>query len=407
VIGYVFDAGLQQRLNADRRNYWDVYLQEIFNQLGVAAQPLTAAQLDEPAFLSKLRVLVVGAQSSALLTAATGRALDDWVRAGGLLIGFGAQGLETTFGFTREAPLQQPGDDYTIAAYFQFWPHPLTREIHPFLYIDQKLFVLSDVVQVLNGAAIELARLYDTAGRDLRRPAIIWRAHGRGFAAYFAFDVAKTIWLLHQGKPLPPVPEGEFARRTPDLQVLGSNSNRIAYADELVHLLQNMIAETGQPFIYPIPPDGSAVPDALLYYSGDEYTGPAELSLQASDFMAQQGLPYHINIATEYHPLTVEQLRRIQANGHEVSCYMWIHTADRQGSILNQERIQAQSDLLLKRFGFRPGAVLIGSTQWCGWAEPARWLAAAGVAADNTFFCGKPTPEKMNPDLAVDLLLKR
>ena len=65
------------------------------------------------------------------------------------------------------------------------------------------------------------------------------------------------------------------------------------------------LAHAGVPFIYQIPPaeDGS-IPDALFYWGGDEYRGPVEDSLFASDWMKAQGLPYHINIESDQHPMT-------------------------------------------------------------------------------------------------------
>jgi hypothetical protein len=348
---------------------------------------VTVAQLDDPTSLKPFRILMLGCQSAAGLSAGARENVAAWVRGGGLLIGFGVEGLDQVFGVERWSRLRQPTDDYTIAAHLEFRLHELTREVHPFLLVEQRLLILSDVELVRPAGAVELARLYGTGGSDLGHPAITWNRCGKGMAGYFAFDVAKTIWVLHQGRPLPPVPEGEYALRTPDLQVIGPNSTKVAYADELVHVIQNMMAQAGQPFIYSIPPDDGDIPDALLYYSGDEYTGPVDLSLKASDFMAGQGLPYHINISAEHHPMTVEQLRHIQDNGHEVSCYMWLRTP--KGCVLNQDRIQVQSDRLYERFGFRPGSVLIGSTQWSGGVEPARWLARAGATADNTFVGSK------------------
>lgn len=389
MIAYVYDEALQHEINAQRQNYWDIYLQEICNQLGVTAQRLSLTSIEQAENLHGLRTLIIGTQSGEKLSTLALANLRRWVDAGGLLIGFNLQGLEDVFGIETESTLEQPVDDYTIAAHFEFWPHLLTREIHPFLLIEQRLFMLSDVSLIRHTAADELAHLYDTAGNDLGCPAITYHSYGQGCAAYFAFDVPKTIWLLHQGRPLPDIPEGQWAMRTPQIQVLGPNSHKVAYADEIIHLLQNIIAPTRQPFLYSIPPDNGKVPDALFYYSGDEYTGPTELSLKASDFMASRDLPYHINIAAHLHPMTSEDFEHIRNNGHEVSCYMWIWTDDRQGSVINRDRFQMQADALMKRFGVLPGSVLVGSCQWRGWAETARWLAEVGATADNTFIGSK------------------
>ena len=118
--------------------------------------------------------------------------------------------------------------------------------------------------------AIALAGLYDSSGRDLKSSAIHWNGYGRGAAAYFAFDPAKTIWILHEGRPLDP-PDKEIPYpRAADKCVIGNNSRKVPYADELCFLLQNMMARSSQPFIHQVPPEGDTIPDALFYWGGDE-----------------------------------------------------------------------------------------------------------------------------------------
>jgi hypothetical protein len=399
MLAYVLDDALRRQINAQGRNHWDVYLQEICNQLGVTASALSLEDVQRPDALRSLRTLILGSQSAAALSQHATAALRAWVHQGGLLIGFAPPAaLDDLFGVRTEATMPQPQDDYTIAAHLQFMPHSLVREVHPYMHIEQMLLAISPVRLADRMDGHELARLHDTLGNDLERPAIVWRRCGAGTAGWFAFDVAQTIWLLHQGRPLPSLPPGAFAQRTPQMSVIGPNSCKIAYADELVHVLQNMIATTGQPFIYPIPPfepqsdKGDVIPDALLYYTGDEYTGPVEWSLGASDFMKSRGLPYHINITAHQHPMTPAQCEHLRRNGHEVSNYICVRTADRNGSQLNLEHFQMQTRALRERFNLQTGAVLVGSCQWQGWTEPARWLAQAGAKADNTFVGWKVAP---------------
>jgi hypothetical protein len=395
-VACLIDEQTRDHLNHQGRNCWDIYLREICSQMGATADAVTCHDLEQAEQLDDRQVLLAGAQAGARLSEAARDSLRQWVRAGGLLIGFGLEGLDDLFGVTPTGRLHQPEPDWTISAYFQFWPHELTRDIHPFLHIEQKLFAMSDVRLLQLDGSEELGRLFDLAGNDLGRPAITWRRVDLGAAAYFAFDLPKSVWQLHQGRPLPSLPPGAFALRTPQMQVLGSNSTKIAYADEMVELLQNMLAARGTPLIYPIPPDGRRVPEALLYYSGDEYTGPAEWSITASDFMAQQGLPYHINIAAHLHPMSPDQLKHIQGNGHEISCYLWIKTPDKKGSDLSREQFALQTDSLRERYGVEPGSVLVGSCQWSGWTDSARWLAEVGATADNTFIGQKgPTGDAL------------
>lgn len=381
MLAIVLDHESHKAANQRGENYWETYLHEISIQLGV--QPVVLSPADLLAIPPHVTAILLSRQSASLLTSQSKIALTAWVHGGGVLIGFAAQGLDELFGIRSEGILPQPVDEYTLAGYFELRVHPLTREVHPFLFIEQQLLIFSDIVLFQPQDCQEIAHLYSSEHEDLERPLITWRTHGAGAAGYFGFDVPKTIWLLHQGKPLPSVPEGETLLRTQGLQVLGRNSAKVAYADEIVLLVQNMVAFRPLPFIYQIPPKEGTIPDALFYYSGDEYTGPVVQSIEASNWMASKGLPYHINIAAELHPMTQEEWEHIRGNGHEVSCYIWVKYDGKQ--LLNAQTIQAQSDSLFQRFGTRPGSVLIGSTQWKGGVEPARWLAAAGATADNTF----------------------
>jgi hypothetical protein len=314
--------------------------------------------------------------------------LDVWVKAGGTLIGFALEGLDHVFGLEPVGTIRQEPDDYTISAYFELRPHRITHEVHPALSLEQRLFTLSDVRLTKPEGSVELARLYDTSNRDLGCPAITWNRYGKGAAGYFAFDAAKTVWLLHQGRPVRAVYDGKGYPKTSQLQVIGKNSRKVLYADEIVFVLQNMIAQNPQPFIYQIPPMGKKIPDALLYWGGDEYHGPVERSLTASDWMKEKGLPYHINMCDD-HPITEEQLRHIQQNGHEVSLYYQLHEEDHFA--MKKEHYIELNDLFYRKFGYRPVCTVNKWLGWTGWAKPAKWMLKAGGKADNSFY-GNPVP---------------
>ena len=171
---------------------------------------------------------------------------------GGTLIGFGIEGLDHGFGIQTHSVLAQT-DDYAIAGSMALQAHPLTEQIHSRLHPEQPLLILSDIQSIDLQGAEEVARLHNTAGDNTAQPAITWHRYGSGSAAYFAFDVAKTIWLLHQGRPvLQPRPDDRY-RRTNQLQLIAEHSNQVGYADELLLLIQNMLAPTHQPFVHQIP----------------------------------------------------------------------------------------------------------------------------------------------------------
>jgi len=386
MLAYICDEKLKQELNKNKQNYWDVYIREINDLLGIRARVLSIRELEDIDRLEGIGTLIIGHDSATQLTDRMREVLAEWVSAGGMLIGFAVDGLDHVFGMQPVGAIKQQPDDYAISAYFELWPHQITHEVHPALSFEQRLFALSDIRLVKPEGSIELARLYDSAGRDLGCPAITWNRYGEGYAGYFAFDVAKTIWLLHQGRPVPASDDTKKYPKTSQLQVLGDNSRKIPYADEITLILQNMISHNPQPFIYQIPPLGEEIPDALLYWGGDEYHGPVERSLKASDWMKQKGLPYHINMC-DNHPITPEQLHHIKQNGHEVSLYYQLHEED--NFAMKEEYYIELNDLFHEKIGFRPLCTVNKWLGWSGWAEPAKWMLKAGGRADNSFY-GNP-----------------
>ena len=388
-LAYVYDRELHESINRSGENFWEIYIREMNELLGVCAVSLPLAALEDMSKLKEIKTLLIGSQSGSRLTAKARQNLAAWVQEGGNLIGFAVSGLDEVFGIESRGTIKQEPDDYSISGYFNLLRHSITTEVHPFLFLEQHLLILSDIQTVLRKDSEELGNLYDTAGNDMNQSVITWRRFGKGYAGYFAFDVPKTVWLLHQGRPLYGINDGRN-RRTYCLQVIGNNSRKVPYADVLVFLLQNMIAQNPQPFIYQIPPAGDRIPDALFYWSGDEYFGPTKLSLDASDFMKEKGLPYHINIGVEQHkgqkdghPMTQNDFRHIRNNGHEIS--LWYKLFDEDNRDITEDLIKYQTDLFYERYGIRPVCTLMHSCNWQGWVEPARHMAKAGVKADNSF----------------------
>ena len=384
MLAFVLDETLRDELNASGQNYWDVYLEEIADLLGVRADVLSPHDLANGKSLTEVRALIVGWHTGRRLDAPVLDAIRNWVRDGGILIGFGTHGLDDVFGVRRGQPVAQTPDDYAISGYFDYRNHPLTRELHWTIFLEQKLIILSDLDAIEPTSAEELARLFDPEARDLNRPAVTWNRFGRGAAACFAFDAAKTVWLLHQGRPVQNdrVTDGVWPRAC-DLQLLGDHSRKVRYADQIVFLIQNLIARAGVPFIHQIPPKDGRVADAMLSYGGDEYQGPTELSLDASDWMREKGLGYHINMLP-VHPITAEQMRHIREdNRHEVSIYYGL--CEHDGYRMFPQRYLEQSEQFQQRFGFGPITTVNKWLGWTGWTEPAKWMLAAGGKSDNSF----------------------
>ena len=385
MIAYVKDEDLKKKENSRGENYWDVYIEEILDLTGSQGLALSLNDLNNINKLSSFYALIIGSVSGKYLSKDMIKTIEIWVKNGGLLIGFMPDGLDDIFGIVKNKENLKQKDDYTVNGKFELIPSWLSRELHPVLMMQQKLLIISDISRIAaKDGTIELAHLYDNDEEYMDCPAITWHKYGQGFAAYFGFDVAKTVWLLHQGKPVPESKSEERYPKTRNLCILENNSRQVCYADEIVFLVQNMLSQTNQPFIYQIPPDvDGKIPDALFYWSGDEYRGPTEHSLFASDFMYKLGLPMHINIEVERHPMTREEYDHIvKRNGHEISAYWQLYPKDNYD--VKREHILKQADEFRQRFGKSPGSTLLWSTKWKGWTEPARWMAEAGATADNS-----------------------
>jgi hypothetical protein len=402
MLAYVCDDALRQSLNRRRMNYWDAYIAEICDKLGLQPEPRSLAALESEAGLAGVETLILGACSGAALTQSARQVVARWVEAGGTLIGFGVEEMDAVFGlepavkrvvysgsYVSVTRIEQGADDWAINGWFNFRSHALTREVHPMLFLEQKLPIVSDICMARLAGAEELAAVFDTNGKLLCLPAITWNTFGKGHAGWFAFDLAKTVWLIQQGRPAPDHPEDGKYPRAHDMSILGGASRLVPYTDEMCWLLQNMIAVKPQPFIHPVPPKDGRPADALLYYGGDEYVGPVEHSIQAAEFMHGLGLPYQTNIESDNHPMTKEEHARIRSLGTEVSAYYHLYARD--GYTMTAEHFKFQSDRFFERFGYRPVAIVTHCIRWKGWTEPAKWMLAAGTRADNGF-SGKCVP---------------
>jgi len=383
MIAYVHDEDLRQQQNDKGWDYWDIYVAEICSQLGASATRLSLSEIT-PEGLNGVRAMIVGALAGKELSDAARAAIDDWVGRGGLLIGFGTVGLDHVFGIETFLTRRQPADDYTISGYFNLLKHRITHQVHPHVFAEQKLVILSDVQLVRANGADTLAWLFDRNHDYLEgHPALAWNRYGQGFAGYFAFDVAKTMWVLHQGRPL------RRAGRSVDMAVLGKNLNKVAYADELAMVLQNMLAFRPEPLIHQIPPSRDGIPDALLFWGGDCCAGDSADFVYVSNWMKEHGLPYHLNICYKEDGslnLDAKDAKTVRANGHELSLH---YKYAKVGYPLSAEGVAAQVELFEKTYGATPVCTVPHGCAWYGGLETAKWMAGAGVQADN---CFAPTP---------------
>lgn len=383
---YVFEPALQRQANDAGANYWYCYIRELCDRLGLSARQITPAQLDARA-LADLGTLFLGDFPAGTLDVAARAALEQWVHDGGTLIGLGTQGLDSLFGIRQRSVMPQPGDEFTISGTFALAAdHPVTAGIHSPLHPEQRLLIISPIraVEPQDGAET-LGHLFNVYGGDLGCAAVSLRPIGAGSAFYVAFNLPQTMWAIQQGRPITGDFDGDGYYRVSDARVIGANEPEVAYTDELLFLVQNMVGRQPVPLIHQLPPREGAVPDALFYWGGDDEAEPGA-SLFSSNWMREQGLPYHTNIMPRDGAFAVspEEFAAIKANGHECSLHYNFIDGFTHPNAFTEADLHAQADLYVATYGERPICTVNHWVCWTGWAEPARWMAAAGGKADNS-----------------------
>jgi len=398
-IAYVYDSQRHAEAGRAGQNHWDVYLREILDELGLRAEEVPPGAIQDAGRLARYATLLVGDLAADDVSRTSLHNLDRWIRDGGTLIAFSTSGIDDVCGNRRTGHLRQPDDAFTCAGSFPLTPHPLTRDIHSPLQPDQRLLIFSDVQQVRPAGSSELARLYDVRGDDTGCAAVTGRRLGKGHVFYFAFSLPQTMWVLHQGRPVDRDYDGDNRLRRSDAIVIRPHSIEVAYADELLFLLQNMIAVQPHPFLHqlpPFPPSGARegeqppgrVPDAVFHWGGDDEASTKGIQRFSSDWMKQHGLPYHINAMPRKDGtfgLSVEDAQKIRANGHELAPHFNFVQGFALGAGFTREDVMAQAAAFRRHFGTGWTCSVNHSCRWSGWAEPARWLQDAGGKADNSF----------------------
>lgn len=426
-VACVFDEQARIQSNSRGLNFWFAYIEEIFSHLGIQAQYLKPEALEDESILARFSAIIMG---EGMVSEHSARNLQIWAEQGGTLIGFRCEALKDLFGFKPVSIIEQPKNDFTITAYLSLTDSALAEGIHSPWHPEQNLVIFSDVILIEPKGSEQIARLYNTLGEDMSKPAITKRQVGEGWAFYFTFDLPKTVWVLQQGRPIDADYDGDGYLRTGDAIIIGKNDPELLYSYELVLLLQNMLAIQPHPFIYSLPPTKGKVTDALFFYGGDDECSSG-IQLPASRFMRSRNLPYHINIMPvpekdiegewkyamsqgEYGEITAheqghppdQQLRvhkkditgkwkfavsrdefgEIVANGHECSLHYNFLYSDQHPHFISREEVLRQMDAYTQAFGQKPVCTVNHWCLWSGWYELAEWMLEAGGQADNCRF---------------------
>jgi len=387
VSGFVVSSAAHQAENRAGRNHWSAYIPEVCDQLGLKAVALEAESIT-PSRLSALSTLMLPMPAGQWLDAAAKDTLRRWVSEGGLLVGLGVTGLDDLFGIGDTGTFFDQPDEYPPSASLSLTSHPLTRGAVWPLHPDAPSPVLSPARLCDLVDAEVLAQLHRLGGHSTVYPAITYRRVGQGARLYFAFDLAQHMWVAHQGRPVDADYDGDGYFRLSDAIPARDCEPELPYADQLLFLLRDAIAETGQPLIAPVPPmlESGQPADVLLFWGGDDEAA-AGTQVIASDFMREMGLPYHLNLMPDKQgafSVSKAEFDAIKANGHENSMHYDFQTGFPHPYAFTEAEVLQQAEWYEQAFGERAACSVFHWCHWTGWSEPAEWMLKAGGCADNS-----------------------
>ncbi len=378
---FVLDGQLKYQTNEASRNYWWTYIAEILDRLGLTAEQVQPADL--PARIDEFSVLFIGPNEGEELASYAGFAtnLRAWVSSGGAVIACGVEQLDSIFGNEFASYAAPAADDFTVSGEFSLREGRFTQGIHSALHPEAPLVTVGPVRKVKAMTSQIVAEMDGDA-------VITARQIGAGWAFYFGFDLGQTFWAIQQGRPVDADYDGDGYLRTGDAMVLGDREYEVAYTDELLFLLQNMVSVQPVPLVHQLPPKGNEVPDALLFYGGDDEAGSG-IQLAATQFMYSRGLPYHINCmpSNGTFPFSAQEIAQIESYGGELSLHYDFVTGFPYGAGFSRLDVDMQTILFRNYFGRPPVSTVNHWTRWVDWEDPARWMMLAGVKGDNSHFC--------------------
>ena len=397
-VRYLSDDALQQGANARCENYWCAYLPDIADQMGLTADPVSRDDLVSS--LPDTRVLILPDLPPGYLTVLEADGLKHWVERGGILIGIATEGLDDLFGIQTLAGIGQPEDPWSYSAMLRLTDPEMARNLYSPDTLDAPLLVVSPA-RVIAAQGRELARLLSIEGDDLAAPAVALRDVQEGKACYFAFNLCQTLWCLHHGRPISTDRDGDGWLRMSDAIIIRPHRIDVPYADLLLFLLRNVVALADVWFKHPLPatPAGT-VADAVFHWGGDDEGDATGIQQEASDFMRSRNLPYHVNIMP--HPggefgLSPEGFAHLKANGHETSLHVNMIEGFEHPNYFTEEDVRSQVRRYREVFGETPICTVFHCCTWHGSTEPAEWLAAEGIAADNCrIHAGSPPANPVN-----------
>ena len=374
-IYYLWDERRRIEKNKRGENDWFCYITEMLTRLGVAGCAISAEELEDAA-LGAGDALFAGAGEPPLSAAP---ALREALARGMTLVGFETAGIDDLFGIKKAERIAQPDGEYGLTGYFKI-REDAQSEYLPVPESAPPLPVFAPV------------GIYETAGAEIiadiitaERSFPVFFKHSNAY--YFAFDLAQTLWVGAQGKPVAEKAPGFSVGRLPMARVTPLDYNtEIAYGDYYLYILQNILAGLGYAMLHRLPPAaGGKIPDLVLYYAGDEDACDPSISADAAAAMAKRGLPYHINLMpfgeNMDFRLSPGQFDKLRENGCELDMH-YNMTENYEWCAFAEKNFRRQYRSYLRHFGVPSVSVVGHCLAHEGWAERMRYLEGIGIRGD-------------------------
>ncbi len=244
-------------------------------------------------------------------------------------------------------------------------------------------------------SATVLAALAGKPGVRTRYPAIVLHEHGKGLAAAFAYDLAASNVLFHQGTPLNsslgpnPDPDRDLAYKTCDLfyRYLDERLKTIPQADIhqdiLVCLIRRMTERRPMPRLWHFP---HAAP-AAAFLDGDSDSMPTADLESVIEIIERFAGKYTLYLMTkDFKALTPERMRELLQRGHDLGPHLFAGRMPSPQETLANMRVELAE--LRKHYEYQPVAHRGHSVVWVGWTEHAKYLHENGLRLDSNIYPG-------------------
>ncbi|CAN7286993.1 hypothetical protein LJR219_001368 [Phenylobacterium sp. LjRoot219] len=384
-------------------NPFSAYYPELLKAEGLNLFTAMRAQdLTAEALADRQVVLVV----SSLLSPAAIAALEDWVRAGGLLVAMRPQGpVLELMGFTRTRA-DALRHAYLLASPSLQMSRGIVNEtlrVHASADLWEPL-PAAQLVAGQDDAPVTVAQLYADSTTALPHPAVTVRRIGRGYGAAFAFDLARSVALTRQGNPVWAGKErdGSLPRRPNDLffpDYLNLDKIGVPQADEQQRLLANLILSAAGA---PLPrfwylPNGKR---AAIIMTGDDHAttdgtaelfarlaalSPAGCRLEAWECLRATA---YVTPATD---LSAENAERFRKMGFEVGVHVDTRCRNQDNATLSNS-VETQLRGFHRKYADLPRQTThrIHCIVWNGWADLARIQRQNGIRLDLNYYHWPP-----------------